>query len=121
MSIRIKRIYEKPEKSDGIRVLVDRLWPRGVSKEEANLDRWEKEVAPRDELRKWFDHDPSKWEGFKEKYRIELMEKEAKLEDLKELSENNRLTLLFAAKNEKYNNARALKEILKGYSDNRSR
>lgn len=107
--IKIKRIYEKPSKVDGFRILVDRLWVRGLIKEEAKIDLWLKEIAPSNELRKWFNHDPKKWDSFKEKYKKELKGKEEFLEQIKKLEkEKGTITLLFSSKEEKYNNAVAL-------------
>lgn len=111
--IKLKRIYEEIENNDGVRILVDRLWPRGVSKESAKLDFWMKEVAPSTELRKWFGHDPEKWESFRDKYKEELMTNKEALEKLKEIVKKNKnVTLLFAAKDELHNEAIVLKEIL---------
>ncbi|SDQ12012.1 DUF488 domain-containing protein [Virgibacillus salinus] len=116
MPVQMKRIYEKVEKNDGVRVLVDRVWPRGMSKEDAHLDHWMKEVGPSNELRKWFGHDPDKYDAFKKKYKEELKngDQQEELQKLKELTKqyNKNLTLLFAAKDEQYNQARVLKEIL---------
>lgn len=111
MEITTKRVYEETEEADGTRVLVDRLWPRGVSKEEAELDDWMKEVAPSDNLREWFDHDSEKWDEFRERYRDELQEKEELIDQLKEYADEGTLTLIYAAKHE-HNNAVALKQIL---------
>ncbi|MFB4169859.1 DUF488 domain-containing protein [Virgibacillus sp. JSM 102003] len=116
MPVQVKRIYEKVETNDGVRVLVDRVWPRGMSKEDAHLDHWMKEVGPSNELRKWFGHAPNKYDAFKEKYKEELengdqQEELQKLKDLTKQHDKN-LTLLFAAKDEQYNQARVLKEIL---------
>lgn len=108
--INTKRIYEKAQSSDGERILVDGVWPRGVSKQNAHLSEWRKDLAPSNALRKWFGHDPSLWDEFLEHYRKEL-EEAGKLEDLKELAsraKNGNITLLFAAKDTEYNNARAL-------------
>lgn len=113
--IRLKRIYDKPAKNDGFRVLVDGIWPRGSSKKEARLDLWLKQIAPSMNLRKWFGHDPEKWGEFKKRYRGELKEDERReaLERLKELAkEEKTVTLLYAAKNTEQNNAVVLKEIL---------
>ncbi|WP_026810146.1 DUF488 domain-containing protein [Arenibacter latericius] len=110
--IRIKRIYDIPKESDGYRVLVDRIWPRGVSKESAKLDDWIKEIAPSDKLRKWFDHDPDKFEEFDKRYRIELQEKVDKLKELREKSKENILTLLYGAKDTEHNQAIILKKVL---------
>jgi uncharacterized protein YeaO (DUF488 family) len=109
--IKIKRIYEDAEESDGFRILVDRLWPRGLSKEKAKADLWLKDIAPSDALRKWFAHDQKKWSEFKRRYFEELKEKE-ELVDLIIEKARGRVTLLYGAKEEKYNNAAALKEYL---------
>jgi uncharacterized protein YeaO (DUF488 family) len=112
--IKIKRVYESPAEEDGFRVLIDRLWPRGLAKEKAKLDLWIKEVAPSDELRKWFSHDPEKWEEFKKKYLQELSAKQALLTKIRQLEkEQGTVTLLYSAKDTEHNNAVALKEILK--------
>ncbi|PIC68573.1 DUF488 domain-containing protein [Sporosarcina sp. P21c] len=117
MPVQIKRVYEDAEKDDGLRVLVDRLWPRGMSKEDAQVDEWLKEVGPSTELRQWFDHDPDKFEGFKEKYKEELKNNEAQQEELEKLKDwtkeyKKNITLVFGAKDEKNNQAVVLKEIL---------
>lgn len=112
--IKIKRIYEKPEKSDGYRVLVDRLWPRGVSKEKAALDLWLKDIAPSNELRKWFGHDPKKWSEFQKKYKAEIATNKEVFNQLKEIAKKEKqLTLLYAAKDEMYNEAVIIKDLLK--------
>ncbi|WP_298438815.1 DUF488 family protein [Geobacter sp.] len=108
----IKRIYDPPAPEDGTRVLVDRLWPRGIAKDEARIDEWLKEIAPSDELRKWFGHDPARWEEFRERYRRELEAKGEPLERLRALAGKGTVTLLFAARDEEHNNAVVLKEIL---------
>lgn len=109
----IKRIYDKPEKKDGVRILVDRLWPRGLSKNKVRIDLWLKEIAPSDALRKWFAHDPVKWGQFKEKYLIELKQKKELINKIKQIEKEKRIiTLLFSAKDEKHNNAIILKEAL---------
>ncbi|CAN5487744.1 DUF488 domain-containing protein [soil metagenome] len=110
--VQIKRIYVAPSKEDGYRVLVDRLWPRGVSKERANLDLWLKEIAPSTELRKWFDHDVAKWPEFKTKYRQELRDSEAMTAQLKELASHQTVTLLFAARDEEHNEAVVIRDFL---------
>ncbi|WLD93273.1 DUF488 domain-containing protein [Alkalihalobacillus sp. AL-G] len=115
MAITLKRIYQTDGKKDGKRILVDRVWPRGVSKEEANLDVWLKEVAPSPDLRKWFGHDPEKFGSFKEKYNKELdndQEKSDAFQKLKELAKNEDLILLYGAKDEEHNHAIVLKELL---------
>jgi len=110
--IRTKRIYEEPSEDDGARVLVDRLWPRGISKERALLDRWEKDIAPSNELRHWFGHDPTKWEVFLRRYRAELGEREEQLARLRHEADEGTVTLLYAAKDEEHNNAVALKRYI---------
>jgi uncharacterized protein YeaO (DUF488 family) len=112
MDIRLKRAYEPPAQSDGVRVLVDRLWPRGLRKENAELDEWMKDIAPSSELRKWFNHDPERWEEFVMRYRCELAGNAALAGRLVELAQKGRLTLVYGAKDEKHNNAAALKAFL---------
>lgn len=117
MPVNIKRAYEKAEKEDGVRILVDRIWPRGVSKEVLRIDHWMKDVAPSSDLRKWFDHDADKFETFKKRYKDELHEEDdAKqaLEELKKITikEKKEITLVYGAKDEKHNQAIVLKEIL---------
>jgi len=112
MSVRLKRVYEPSAKSDGFRILVDRLWPRGIKKEDANIDRWLKEVAPSNALRKWFNHDPQKWRSFMTKYKKELNETDALKELKSEMKKHKTLTLLYGAKDEEHNQARALVEIM---------
>lgn len=117
MKIKLKRIYDEFAKADGVRILVDRLWPRGVSKEKAKLDHWLKEIGPTDELRKSFHNDEMSFKQFKEKYLKELKSGEQKeaLDKLKKITADaNQITLLFAAKNEKENQAVILKEKLDG-------
>lgn len=111
--IRIRRVYEAPETNDGYRILVDRVWPRGISKEKAMVDLWLKPIAPSTDLRKWFGHDPGKWETFREKYKEELKDKEDYLKQIKEKkNEKGTVTLVFGAKDENHNNAVVLKEVL---------
>ncbi len=112
MNIRIKRIYEPAASTDGYRVLVDRLWPRGVKKEEASVDLWLKEVAPGTELRKWFAHDPQKWEAFKKKYLLELSDNEALATLSETIHEHKAVTLLYGAKDTEHNQAVVLKLYL---------
>lgn len=110
--IKIKRIYEKSSDSDGYRILVDRLWPRGLTKEKANIDIWLKEIAPSTELRKWFAHDPKKWKSFKEKYKKELKNNSDLISKIKQLEKDEGvITLLYAAKDEEHNEAVVLKSI----------
>ena len=111
--IKIERAYQPPEKSDGFRILIDRLWPRGVSKEKVKLDLWLKDVAPSNELRKWFSHDASKWQEFQEKYKAELKNKNQILNEIKDLEKDNKtLTLVYSAKDEEHNNAVVLKDVI---------
>jgi uncharacterized protein YeaO (DUF488 family) len=110
--IKVKRIYEKAEDTDGFRVLVDRLWPRGVKKEEAKLDLWLKDIAPSDELRKWFGHDPTKWEEFKKRYKTELSPKRKLLDNLVEDAQGKDITLLYASRETEHNNVIVLKDVL---------
>ena len=112
MDIKIKRIYDDPEKSDGIRILVDRIWPRGVSKEEAKLDDWIKEIAPSTELRKWFDHKEERFGEFLKKYKKELEDHQDLVINLLKKAKKKRLTLLYGAKDKKHNQAVVLKEFL---------
>jgi uncharacterized protein YeaO (DUF488 family) len=110
---KVKRIYEEPEEEDGYRILVDRLWPRGVSKERANLDGWIKEIAPSNELRKWYGHELDKWPEFKTRYLNELQEKKDLLKQLKIMAKfHKKVTLLYSAKDEDHNNAVVLGELL---------
>ncbi|BBL79897.1 hypothetical protein RxyAA322_17510 [Rubrobacter xylanophilus] len=114
MALRVKRVYEEPAEDDGWRVLVDRVWPRGLSRERARISEWRRDLAPSGELRKWFGHRPERWEEFKERYRRELAEGD-RLEDLRELArraEGENVTLLFGAKDTEHNNARALAEFI---------
>jgi uncharacterized protein YeaO (DUF488 family) len=112
MQIRLKRVYEEPGSRDGCRVLVDRLWPRGLNKESAKIDLWLKEIAPSAELRKWFGHDPAKWEEFRKRYFAELDEREEILEELWSKAGDGRMTLVYGARDEEHNNAVALKQFL---------
>lgn len=112
--VEIKRVYEGFDKSDGFRILVDRLWPRGVSKERAHLDLWLKDIAPSTDLRKWFQHDPLKWEEFIKKYKQELKEKKILLDELKTLEKKyKKITLIFGAKNNEMNEAVVLATLIK--------
>jgi uncharacterized protein YeaO (DUF488 family) len=117
MAIAVKRVYKQPAKIDGTRVLVDRLWPRGLTKAAAALDAWLKEIAPTDELRTWFHARPAEWTAFRKRYLKELARPEAseQLEELYRLAGGRkRLTLLFASRNEERNNATVLKDLLDG-------
>ncbi len=110
--VRIKRIYDPPEPEDGRRVLIDRLWPRGMAKDEARIDEWLKEIAPSDELRQWFGHDPARWEEFASRYREELKGGGELLKRLRTEARKGTVTLLYAAKDTEHNNAVVLKELL---------
>lgn len=112
MSIAVKRVYEPVAKSDGYRVLVDRVWPRGLKKEDAALDVWAKELAPSTALRKWFGHDPAHWEAFRHRYASELDKHKSFWQPLITRAERHRITLLFGAKDEEHNQAVALKMYL---------
>ena len=107
--IKIKRIYDNYNKEDGTRILIDRLWPRGIKKVEAKIDEWVKDIAPSDDLRKWFGHDPKKWDSFKKKYLTELNKKKDLCEEIINQRKGN-ITLVYAAKDEVHNNALILKE-----------
>ena len=111
-SINIKRVYDDKSKSDGYRVFIDRLWPRGVKKEDAHFDEWLKNLAPSTELRKWFDHDPEKFDDFKKRYKKELEEHKEELDKLRNKAKSEKITLLFAAKDTEMNNAVVVKEVL---------
>ena len=110
--IKVKRIYDGADNGDGIRILVDRVWPRGMTREAAAIDRWMKEIAPSSELRKWFGHDPAKWDVFRARYARELDGQAESVRLLKEMSRKGTVTLLFGAKDTVHNNAVALKEYL---------
>ena len=111
--VKLKRIYEEPEKSDGFRILVDRLWPRGVSKGKAALDLWLKDVAPSNALRKWFGHDPKKWLEFQKKYKSEIAVNKEIFNQLREIVKKRKnITLLYASKDEKHNEAIVIMNLL---------
>ena len=112
MAIRIKRAYEKPAPEDGDRILVDRLWPRGLSKEAAKIDYWPRDLAPSNELRRWYGHDPGKWEAFKSRYFGELDARPALVGELRDRLRGGKVTFVFSSKEETLNNAAALKEYL---------
>ncbi len=112
MAVRYKRVYEPPSEEDGDRILVDRLWPRGLSKHAARLDGWDEEIAPSPALRKWFGHDPARFAEFKRRYFAELAHQPERVSDLLTRARNGTITLLFAAKDSEHNNAVALSEYL---------
>jgi uncharacterized protein YeaO (DUF488 family) len=110
--IHLKRVYESPSRQDGLRVLVDRLWPRGLTKQRAAVDLWIKELAPSTELRKWFDHDTDKWKEFQTRYRKELRERKELLRDLQERAAKGTVTLVYGARDTEHNEAVVLKRML---------
>ncbi|OQY65457.1 hypothetical protein B6D29_03795 [Microgenomates bacterium UTCPR1] len=112
MKVLIKRVYETPSGSDGKRVLVDRFWPRGLTKEKAKIDLWLKYIAPSNELRKWFGHDPLKWEEFKRRYTKEIKNNQKVFKELESVVKKGKVTILYSAKDEDHNNAVVVKELL---------
>lgn len=117
MAVRIKRAYEPAEATDGYRVLIDRLWPRGVSKEGARLDEWARELAPSGELRRWFGHEPDRFDEFRRRYLAELGEQTEKVRELRRRSSRARLTLVYSAHDTEHNDAVVLAELLRGAAD----
>ncbi len=113
-NVRLKRAYDPPAPEDGTRVLIDRLWPRGVSKADAALDRWMKEIAPSTELRKWFGHDPARWEEFRRRYAAEVRQHADLLEELRALAREGTLTLVYSAHDELHNDAVELRDLVLG-------
>lgn len=113
--IKLKRAYEEPSRDDGERILVERLWPRGLTKERAAVDLWLKEIAPSPELRKWFGHDPSKWTRFQKRYWKELEKNEEAVEQLRQKGRHGTMTLVYAARDEEHNGALALKQYLEAH------
>jgi uncharacterized protein YeaO (DUF488 family) len=113
MDVRLKRAYEPPARPDGYRVLIDRLWPRGVSKQEAQLDEWARQLAPSSELRRWFGHDPAKFGEFRRRYRKELAAQEDKLRELRRRAREGTLTLVYGARDSEHNDAVVLAELLR--------
>ncbi|MBV9287529.1 MAG: DUF488 domain-containing protein [Hyphomicrobiales bacterium] len=111
-AIHLKRAYKAPSPDDGVRILVDRLWPRGVAKANAAIDRWMKEIAPSDELRHWFGHDPKRWEEFRRRYRAELSRREELVNQLRMIARQGSLTLVYAARDEDHNQAVVLRDVL---------
>lgn len=110
--VRLKRAYEPPSAGDGVRVLVDRLWPRGVSKSDIAIDRWLRDVAPSAELRRWFGHDPERWDEFRRRYQAELSDKAEPLGELQACAQKGTLTLVYAARDEAHNEAVVLRDLL---------
>lgn len=111
-TLKVKRIYESATDRDGIRVLVDRLWPRGMSKEAAHVDHWLKDISPSSELRTWFGHDPLRWDEFRERYSAELAEQAEQIGFIRELLSEQNVTLLYSARSNKFNNAIALSDYI---------
>lgn len=114
VKIKIKRAYDRPEESDGFRILVDRLWPRGLTKEKAKVDLWLKDIAPSADLRKWFGHDPEKWAEFQKRYRVELDKNKETVDELKKKLRTGPATLIYSAHDEEHNDAVVLKDYLNG-------
>ena len=112
MNIKIKRVYEHPEKDDGMRILVDRLWPRGLTKKKASVDLWLKDIAPSTELRKWFAHDPDKWKRFRGRYQTEIRNNHDLIKVIKRKAREGTITLIYGARDEKHNEALVLKQFL---------
>ena len=110
--VRLKRAYERPSAGDGARVLVDRLWPRGVSRADIAIDRWLKDVAPSTALRRWFGHDPGRWDEFRRRYQAELADKAEPMEELQACARKGTLTLVYAARDEAHNEAVVLRDLL---------
>jgi uncharacterized protein YeaO (DUF488 family) len=113
LEVRVKRIYDEAARGDGYRVLIDHIWPRGVSRERAHLDEWDRELAPSDRLRKWFDHVPERFPEFRARYRRELQDHSPRLEELRRHAEKGPLTILYAARDPEHNNAVVLAELLR--------
>lgn len=112
--IKVKRVYEKPSPADGLRILVERLWPRGFTKERASIDLWLKDVAPSTELRKWFGHDPKRWRVFRERYVAELKGKREPIDLLQQKAKEGTISLIYSARDEEHNVALLLKGFLEG-------
>ena len=110
--ILLKRAYRSPAASDGTRILVDRLWPRGLRKADAAIDEWFKNIAPSAELRRWFNHDPKRWLEFRRRYRSELAKNNALVDELRGIARKGRLTLVYAARDEEHNNAVVLRDVI---------
>jgi uncharacterized protein YeaO (DUF488 family) len=110
--VRLKRAYEPPASDDGARILVDRLWPRGIKKTDAAIDEWMKEIAPSTELRKWFGHDPERWQEFRRRYQSEIRQHPEELHQLRTLAQHGRITLVYSARDEAHNDAVVLRDVL---------
>ncbi len=114
--IRLKRAYEQPAADDGVRILVERLWPRGLTKERAALDHWMKDVAPSQELRRWFNHEPARWSEFQRRYRAELEQNQDAVKDLRKKCGGGIVTFVYAARDEEHNSARLLRDFLEHHA-----
>jgi uncharacterized protein YeaO (DUF488 family) len=114
--VKLKRAYEAPANDDGTRILIDRLWPRGVKKTDAAIDEWMKEIAPSTELRKWFSHDPRRWQEFRRRYRSEIQQHPERFDRLRTLARHGKVTLVFSARDQVHNDAVVLKDLLLGLS-----
>ena len=114
-NVKLKRAYEAPDAGDGTRILVDRLWPRGVSKKDAALDFWMKDIAPSTELRKWFSHDPARWNEFRRRYAREVEQNDVRLDQLRSLAQKGQITLVYSAHDEMHNDAVELKKLILGH------
>ena len=112
MPLQIKRVYDEPSDTDGTRILIDRLWPRGLTKAKAKVDLWLKDIAPSTELRQWFGHDPNKWDEFKKRYKDELKNNSASVSQLREYMDKGKVTLVYGAKDKEHNDAVVLQEYL---------
>ena len=119
--LRLKRAYEGVAKDDGKRILVDRLWPRGIRKADAEIDEWLKDIAPSTELRRWFGHDPARWDEFRRRYRSELAGNSATLKALRALARQGRITLVYSATDEVHNDAVVLRNVILGRSDRKEK
>lgn len=117
MAVQIKRVYEPAAAADGYRVLIDRIWPRGVSKEDARLDEWARELAPSTELRRWFGHEPDKFAGFRRRYRAELAGQAEKVRELRRRGRGDTVTLVYSARDTEHNDAVVLAELLRSTGD----
>lgn len=115
-NIALKRAYDPPDEADGVRVLVDRLWPRGLTKKSAAIDQWPKDVTPSNELRKWFHHDPDRWDEFRRRYLAELKDKGSELDELRKLAQAGPITLIYAARDTPHLHATVLRDVLLGAS-----
>jgi uncharacterized protein YeaO (DUF488 family) len=121
VNIRLKRAYERPAADDGVRILIDRLWPRGVSKADAAIDQWAKDIAPSTALRKWFGHDPARWQEFRRRYAKEVHQHPERLARLRALAKQGPITLVFSARDERHNDAVVLRGLLLGVRDTAKR